>query len=98
MLTQPDGNMFEEGARQFGVVEHLPRLKHDGVRQTLAAEAAHVAALRDQLRGPCERREQVCGFQRIRQSHLEERVSAEVIVGRRSQQRKKLGCGYMAGP
>ena len=64
----------------------------------LHAEAAHVAALRDQLRGPCERRKQVCGLQCVRQRHLEKRVSAEVIVDRRGQQRKKLGRRYMVGP
>ena len=52
----------------------------------------------DQLRGPRERREQIRGLQRVRQGHLEERVSAEVIVDRRSQQRKKLGRRDMVGP
>ena len=98
MVTQPDSNMFEEGPRQLRVLEHLPRLKHDGVRQALPAEAAHVAALRDQLSGPCKRRQQVRGLQRVRQGHLEERVSAEVIVGRGSQQRKKLGRRDVVGP
>ena len=66
--------------------------------KALGAEAAHMAALRDQLRGPLKRREQVRGLQRVRQGHLEERVSAEVIVGRRSEQREKLGRRDVVGP
>ena len=51
--------MVEKGLRQLRVLEGLPNLEHDRVGQTLRLVVANMMALRDELRGPLKRGEQI---------------------------------------
>src|SRR5262249_34372826 len=78
VVTQSDGDMVEERLRELLLLKRLPGLEHDAIGQAICTEAARVTDLRDQLRGPRKRWEQIGGLERVRQRHLEEGI------GRRS--------------
>src|SRR5271166_4314830 len=90
-LVQACGNVGEERIGQAGIVEHLPRFEHDGVRECLLAEFAHKIAPGYVFSCPSQRRQQVLRPQGTWELKEEMRVPTDVLLVRRAQKREDFG-------